>query len=206
MEQHEDKAEELTRRRFMANAVVSLSGVIGVALAVPIVGGFVPTQASTGGEWSPLSEDEFAALQKATETPVKMTFSSAQRDAYLPEQEFEDDVWGIKTDPARFRAARPDLFNVRGATVPYPPMNMGFVIFNPMCPHLGGRYNWIASEGIFRCPLHGSTFNFDGAHLGGPAPRGLDPLPLRERSGVAEIMWIRYRTTTPDRIVVSYQS
>lgn len=199
-------AGEITRRRFMANAVFTVSGIIGVVLAVPIAGSLVPERAEASGTWSPLTKAELAALKSATDTPVKMAFSERYTDAYLPEESTEDYVWGIKVDPARFRAARPDLLDEQSdAATPYPVVNMGFVIFSPLCPHLGGRYNWIASERIFRCPIHGSTFTFEGAHLGGPAPRGLDPLPFREHRGIAEIMWIQYASTTPTRIVVSYR-
>ena len=45
-----------------------------------------------------------------------------------------------------------------------------------------------------------------GPHVAGPAPRGLDPLPFRERNGAAEVTWIVYQSNTPQRIVVSYQA
>ena len=60
---------------------------------------------------------------------------------------------------------------------------MGFVIFSPICPHLGCYYNWSDAQNRFMCPCHGSQYTFDGTHVAGPAPRGLDPLPLREQSG-----------------------
>ena len=83
---------------------------------------------------------------------------------------------------------------------------MNFVILSPICPHLGCRPIWNSDANRFQCPCHGSQFNLDGEHLAGPAPRGMDPLPLREQSGTAEIMWIRYRTSIPDRVIISYQS
>ncbi|HEY9086310.1 MAG TPA: ubiquinol-cytochrome c reductase iron-sulfur subunit [Candidatus Tyrphobacter sp.] len=200
--------DEVSRRSFMVNAVITMSGLIGLGLAIPIVGGLIPSQASGAGTWSPLTKAEFTELEAATQKPVKLSFQMATKDAYLPEQSFADYVWGIKVDPARFRAARTDLFNAPGGKpdIPYDVANLSFVVFSPLCPHLGCRYNWDSSSGRFLCPCHGSVFNFDGAHLAGPAPRGLDPLPLREQSGIAQVMWIRYQSTTPDRIVISYQS
>ncbi|MBV8333218.1 MAG: ubiquinol-cytochrome c reductase iron-sulfur subunit [Candidatus Eremiobacteraeota bacterium] len=129
------------------------------------------------------------------------------KDAYLPEQTFGDYVWGVKVDPAKFKAARPDL----PAKLPfsdgtYDVVNMSFVILSPICPHLGCRPIWSADANRFQCPCHGSQFDLDGAHLAGPAPRGMDPLPLREQSGVADVMWIRYRSSVPDRVILSYQS
>jgi Rieske Fe-S protein len=80
----------------------------------------------------------------------------------------------------------------------------GLVIFSSVCPHLGCRFAWDTGKNKFFCPCHNSEFTRDGNHVAGPAPRGLDPLPLREQSGKAEITWIRYKSSTPDRIVVSY--
>ena len=194
--------EEISRRRFMVNAVITMSGVIGLGLAIPILGGVIPSQESgSGGTWSPLTKAEFAELEAATQKPVKLSFA-------MPEQTLQDYVWGIKVDPSRFRASRTDIFNGPGEKpdVPYEVANMSLVVFSPLCPHLGCRYNWDSNTGRFLCPCHGSVYDLEGAHLAGPAPRGLDPLPLREQDGTADVMWIRYKSTTPDRIVISYQS
>lgn len=191
----------------MANAVVTMSGIIGVGLAIPIIGGLIPRAEETQkGTWAPLTAAEFDALEKATSTPVQMSFSMSAKDAYLPPSTFEDYVWGIKVNPAKFRAARPDIFDAPGGNVPYPAINMGFVIFSPLCPHLQCEYHWSASDNRFMCPCHGSQYTFEGAHVAGPAPRGLDPLPLREQNGVAQIMWVHFEPTTPDRFIISYQA
>jgi menaquinol-cytochrome c reductase iron-sulfur subunit len=116
-------------------------------------------------------------------------------------------VWGIKVkNPAKFQAARTDLFQNGKNTLPYQIVNLGFVVFSPICPHLGCFYQYNADANKFQCPCHGSQFNYDGTHIAGPAARGLDPLPLREQSGVAQVEWIRYQPTVPDRIVISYTS
>ncbi|MGH7736780.1 MAG: ubiquinol-cytochrome c reductase iron-sulfur subunit [Candidatus Tyrphobacter sp.] len=206
--EEEQTPDEVSRRTFMVNAVVVMSGVIGLGIAIPIIGGLIPQGGSGKGTWSPLTGAEMGELDKATSTPVKLSFSMTTKDDYLPAETLNDYVWGIKVNPTRFHAARPDLFNAPDgkADVPYRVVNMSFVLFSPLCPHLGCRYAWNAAANKFMCPCHGSQYNFDGAHLAGPAPRGLDPLPLREQSGTAQLMWIRYQSTTPDRIVVSYVS
>jgi menaquinol-cytochrome c reductase iron-sulfur subunit len=200
-------AEEISRRTFMANASLTIGGIIGLGLVIPIVGSLLPESGGSKGSWAPLSADELASLQSATSKPVKLEFTLKAKDSYLPEQASGEYVWGIKvTDPAKF--TRTDL---AGASLPYADgtydvVNMDFVIFSPVCPHLGCRFQWHDDANKFQCPCHGSQFNLDGEHLAGPAPRGLDPLPLREQNGVAEIMWIRYQSSTPDRVVISYQS
>ena len=200
--------DEVTRRTFMAKATMAIGGIVGVVLAIPIVGSLIPETKTSEGSWAPLSAAELDALQKATSKPVKMTFTLKYKDGYLPEQSAEDYVWGIKVDPAKFQAARTDIFDAPGgkADVPYDVVNMGFVVFSPICPHLGCYYNWSDEQNRFMCPCHGSQYTFDGTHVACPAPRGLDPLPFRDQSGTAEVTWIIYQSNTPQRIVVSYQA
>ncbi len=193
----------------MANATLTIGGLVGLALAIPIVGSLLPPKSAIAGSWSPLSAQELDALQKATAKPVKLTFMLKFTDGYLPEQSVPEYCWGIRVDNnEKFKAARPDVFSEPGgkADVAYDVVNMGFVVFSPICPHLGCYYSWNESQNRFMCPCHGSQYTFDGTHIAGPAPRGLDPLPLREQSGTAEVMWIVYQSNTPARIVVSYQA
>ncbi len=190
----------------MARSVVLMSGLIGVGLAIPIVGSFVPSGNLGKGSWAPLDAAEWQTLQTTTTKPVKISFLLKSKDAYLPEQVSHEYVWGIKVAPAKFQAVRPDLFVKGGpASVGYPPINLGFVLFSPICPHLGCRYNWDGPSNKFLCPCHGSVYTLLGEHIAGPAPRGLDPLPLKEQNGTAEVTWIHYETMTPDRIIISYQ-
>jgi menaquinol-cytochrome c reductase iron-sulfur subunit len=196
--------EEITRRTFMANATLTLSGIIGLGLAIPIVGSLIPKTGAGSVSWSTLDGAGWKQLQSSTDMPVQINFVLDGKDAYLPEQQSPESVWGVKTDLAKFEKLRPDIYANPKGNVPYPAVNMGFAIFSPICPHLGCRFNYSVEAGKFLCPCHGSTYDNDGTHLSGPATRGLDPLPLREQSGKAQITWIRYAPTIPDRIVVSY--
>ena len=196
---------EQTRRTFMVNTVIALGGVISLGLAVPLITSLVPAADATNDVWSPLAPDQWAALQKATDKPIKVSFNLHEVDGYLPPADEEQFVWAIKSTEADFQAKRPELF--AGADkIPYAVGTLGFVIFSPICPHLGCRPVWNDSATRFQCPCHGSQFAFSGEHVAGPAPRGMDPLPLREQSGLAQIMWIRYESGVPNRVIISYQS
>jgi cytochrome b6-f complex iron-sulfur subunit len=46
------------------------------------------------------------------------------------------------------------------------------------CTHLGCTPNWLAGEGKFKCPCHGSGFTIDGINFEGPAPRPLERLKI----------------------------
>ncbi|MEK8023212.1 MAG: ubiquinol-cytochrome c reductase iron-sulfur subunit [Candidatus Hydrogenedentota bacterium] len=43
-----------------------------------------------------------------------------------------------------------------------------------VCTHLGCTPNWLAGEGKFKCPCHGSGFRRTGINFEGPAPRPLE--------------------------------
>lgn len=198
--------EVISRRQWMANATIAISGIIGLTLAIPIVGSLVPDVGAGGAGWTPLDENGWKQLQGATEKAVRIDINLKSKDAYLPEQSSPQSVWGIKVkDTQKFTRDRTDLFTPAGKdTLPYPIVTLGFVLFSPICPHLGCYYNYNAAANKFQCPCHGSVFDQYGARIAGPTARGLDPLPLREQSGVAQCEWIRYAPTVADRIVVSY--
>ena len=200
-----DTPIEYSRRTFMAKATLTIGGLIGLGLAIPIVGSLIPDVTGGGASWTALDAAGWKELQSATDKAVKIDFNLAAKDAYLPMSTTPESVWGIKVkDPSKFMTDRTDLFTAGKADLPYQIVNLGFVIFSPICPHLGCRYGYDATANKFKCPCHGSVYDHDGAHLAGPAARGLDPLPLREQSGLAQIEWIRYEPTIANRIVVSY--
>jgi len=47
--------EEQSRRTFMANAVIALGGVIGISLAIPLVGSLLPAAGTSNDAWSALT-------------------------------------------------------------------------------------------------------------------------------------------------------
>ncbi len=191
---------EQSRRTFLANAVIALGGVIGVSLVIPLIGSLVPSADASADQWSPLTPDEAAALQKATGKPVKITFNVHETNGYLGATDVEQFVWGVKATDQQMQQARPELYT--GADkLPYPAVNMGFVVFSPICPHLGCKYAWNDAQNKFLCPCHGSVYSELGKHEAGPALRGLDPLPLRDYQGKVQITWIEYADNNPHMIV-----
>ena len=47
-------------------------------------------------------------------------------------------------------------------------------VIKAQCTHLGCTPNWLAAEGKFKCPCHGSGFYMSGVNFEGPAPRPLE--------------------------------
>lgn len=50
----------------------------------------------------------------------------------------------------------------------------GVLALYKVCTHLGCLYTWLDAEDKFRCPCHGSEFQYDGTLIRTPAPRSLD--------------------------------
>ncbi|MDQ2817907.1 MAG: ubiquinol-cytochrome c reductase iron-sulfur subunit [Candidatus Eremiobacteraeota bacterium] len=200
--------EEVSRRSFMGKVTIALGGLVGLGVAVPAVLSLIPTEKVLAGskEWWPLNKAEIDRMRADTAKPIKIFFKRKVTDGYI-EEENNDYVYGVALKPGeeqQLRAERPDLFAVKSGEVPYPVVTMGFVMFSPICPHLGCHYDWNDSAGKFICPCHGSVYTRLGKHIGGPAPRGLDPLPFREQSGIAEVTWVRFKTAEAARLIISY--
>jgi Rieske Fe-S protein len=207
----EGSSEEQSRRIFLARATVAIGGAIGLFLTVPLAGSLIPESVAKGqlgnGVWADVAPADFLKLKSASTDPVKINFNFMYADGYFPPADDEQFVWGIALNSeseAKFKAVRPELFQPGPSSVAYPVINMGFVVFSSVCPHLGCRVNWFSDKKEFICPCHGSKYTFEGKKTYGPAPRGLDPLPLREKDGNAQITWIQYKGSQPDRVIIAY--
>ena len=193
--------DEQSRRTFMANAVIALGGVIGIGLTIPLVVSLLPTTEGSTDQWSGLTPEQAAAFKKATDKmPVKVVFNVHEVNGYFGATDTEQFVWAVRATDDQVKQERPELYQP-GEKPPYPVVSMGFVVFSPICPHLGCKYSWNTAQNKFICPCHGSIYSEFGKHEAGPALRGLDPLPLREYQGKVQITWIEYRDNNPMMIV-----
>jgi len=64
-----------------------------------------------------------------------------------------------------------------------PGMEAGLVALYQRCTHLGCRVPWCLTSQYFECPCHKSLYDRAGERRGGPAPRGLDHMPLLVSGG-----------------------
>ena len=139
----------------MANAVVALGGVIGIGLVIPLLGSLIPAADATADQWSGLTPEQAEAFKKATDAPVKVTFNVHEENGYFGATDTEQFIWAVKATDAQMQKARPELF-AGVDKLPYPAVTMGFVVFSPICPHLGCKYAWNQKANKFICPCHGS--------------------------------------------------
>jgi len=72
--------------------------------------------------------------------------------------------------------------------------------FSAVCPHLGCAVGFDLARGVFACPCHTSAFSLDdGRRLAGPAPRGLDPLPVEVHDGEVLVTYQQFIQGIPSR-------
>jgi menaquinol-cytochrome c reductase iron-sulfur subunit len=161
-----------TRRRFVTWAAGSL-----LALVAAVFGwSFVSALASRMLGLAPLRYtrvDGFESIPAGV--PSRLTFSYVRLDAYL-RQPVTECVWVIKRSPA------------------------DAVVFSPICPHLGCRYDWHPGDKLFVCPCHNSVFDAAGMVVSGPTPRPLDTLPWKLQDGVLHVEWQYFKSGVPGKV------
>lgn len=74
-------------------------------------------------------------------------------------------------------------------------------VVSSACPHEGCTVDWQTDANNFSCPCHDSFFAPDGSRLAGPAMRGLDLLPSREKDGVLQVQYQSFTNNTAERTV-----
>jgi menaquinol-cytochrome c reductase iron-sulfur subunit len=165
---------DTTRRQFFTWVATILSAMVGLVLAVPLLGSLIGTAWRTKKRHF-AKVAEVAALPAGQ--PVDLTFADPNADAYLRETVMRS-VWVVK----------------RSAT--------GVVVYSPICPHLGCQYTWDTTNQHFHCPCHNSVFALNGQVLSGPAPRPLDTLPVRIEQGELFVEWQRFKLGIPRKVSV----
>jgi nitrite reductase/ring-hydroxylating ferredoxin subunit len=174
-------AEELhpgpTRRR-LAGVVVTLGLLCAGGLAVPLLGSLLhPLRRRTitggTGEWLAVGRTgDFPPGR-----PRRCDLRTTRRDAWT-----------------RFGRAR------LGAVWVTAGAGGAFTALSAACPHLGCGVARRRRGGGFACPCHDSEFAADGAVLGGPSPRAMDPLDVEVRGGVVFVRYLRFKPGTSRRI------
>lgn len=165
---------EPARRGFLKLATGVLTVLGSLTLGIPFAASLV------GSAWRPKKRrwSKVAGVNSLPPgQPVALTFADKIEDAYIQETVLHS-VWAVKHSRAEV------------------------VVYSPICPHLGCKYNWNPKAGHFECPCHASVFALDGKVLAGPAPRPLDTLPIKIQNGDLDIVWERFKLGIRDKIPV----
>ena len=76
-------------------------------------------------------------------------------------------------------------------------------VLSAVCTHLGCTVPWIEKQDKFICPCHQAIFDPTGRLLGGPAPRGMDALPMKIEQGVVKVQYQFFRQLTHKKEVIA---
>lgn len=154
------------RRQVLSWLGLAAGTLLASLVAVPAGIFLRRTSSARAPDWLPLAEMD--ALVDGVPTPVRMT-GRAGRDAWMRLEEIPLGVaWLVR----------------RGSQV---------TAFTSACPHAACFVDFDSSAGHFVCPCHDSSFSLEGAPLEGPAPRGLDALPVKLEGGKVWVRPTRYR-------------
>ena len=154
------------RRKFFAWMTGAIAGVIGLSLAIPLVGFVI----SPGLKRRPKRWVDVGGVNELIPNePKQLEHLMTIQDGYI-ETKAVKSVWAVKDDSNQLR------------------------VFSPLCPHLGCGYRWDGSERRFKCPCHGSVYSVTGEVLAGPAPRSLDTLPTKVENGRLLVLYEEFKT------------
>ncbi|MEW6245081.1 MAG: ubiquinol-cytochrome c reductase iron-sulfur subunit [Nitrospirota bacterium] len=158
-----------SRRTFFGWVTAAAAAVIGLTLAVPLVGYFVsPALKRRESSWVDVGGlDELPVGE-----PKQLDYVATVKDGWM-EAKSNKAVWAIKQGDGQV------------------------TVFSPMCTHLGCGYRWDGADRRFKCPCHGSVFDVTGRVMGGPAPRPLDRLPSKIENGRLLVQYREFKAGLP---------
>jgi len=165
------------RRSFLGGLLAAGTAAVGALLIIPVVR-FVlhPVLAmTTEKSWSDVGNvDEFQAVT----APVQRLVLIEQLDG-----------WRRTVSQKPVYVARDSAGQL--------------TVLSAVCTHLGCTVPWIEKQDKFICPCHQAIFDPTGRLLGGPAPRGMDALPMKIEQGVVKVQYQFFRQLTPKKEVIA---
>lgn len=176
------------RRRFI-HASLALMGGIAASLVYPVFRYLIhPITKQLERLWVPLKLR--GPLKE--DVPLFISYTVKRREGYL-EETISKGVWLLKPSKALVMKIAARKENLEFPDLGWANRIGDPVAFSTKCTHLGCNVRWVPEEGQFICACHNSHFKLDGEVISGPAPRGLDTLPLRTDRGRIEIMDVEFR-------------
>ncbi|MBI2854529.1 MAG: ubiquinol-cytochrome c reductase iron-sulfur subunit [Chloroflexi bacterium] len=148
--------DQIGRRIFLRNSVLTIGGAIAAILGYPVVRYFI-FPAVKGEE-----AKAFTQIARVSQLPVSVP-------TFVTYEERIKDGWVVTTKSLGAWVV------VKNET--------SVVAFDPHCTHLGCAYYWNPDRNRFLCPCHAGVFDIDGNVISGPPPRPLDRLELRVDGG-----------------------
>lgn len=138
---------EYSRRKFLMMISIGINGIVGLVLAVPIVGYIAAPLFRSNEQWNywvpvgnleqfPKGETRLGRYRNPDTSPAD------GQTAILP-------CWVRNIDGKKFQ------------------------VFAINCAHMECPVHWFPQSKLFMCPCHGGVYYQDGSVAAGPPPRGL---------------------------------
>jgi nitrite reductase/ring-hydroxylating ferredoxin subunit len=150
----------VSRRWLLLKAGIALNGLVGLALAVPVVRYLL----------APVRKDDsyksWISLGAADSFPMGETRLVSFKTPWTR-------PWDGETDNVAAYVRK------EGATQ--------FTVFAINCAHLGCPVRWFPQSQLFMCPCHGGVYYADGSRASGPPERGLFTYDYKIAGGQLQI-------------------
>ena len=144
----------------LLKAGITLNGLVGLALAVPIVRYlFAPWRRDA-------SFNSWVSLGNVSDFPAGETRLAFYKNPYTRS-------WDGATDNVACYVRRESADQLR--------------VFDINCAHLGCPVRWFPQSQLFMCPCHGGVYYADGSRASGPPERGLFTYEWKIDSGHLQI-------------------
>jgi len=150
----------VSRRWMLLKAGMALNGLVGLALAVPIVRYL----------FAPVRKDSYykswVTLGALEQFPVGQTRLASYKTPWTR-------PWDGETDDVACYVRREG--------------SRQFTVFAINCAHLGCPVRWFPQSQLFMCPCHGGVYYADGSRASGPPERGLFTYDYKITGGQLQI-------------------
>lgn len=190
------------RRTFFTNFLHAIGILMGLPLVYPAFKFIMkPMYAPFDNRWIRIGN---VKRLREEDIGVQYKFKKRVKEAFMPEADVGKNVWVLKATPAVlesvYKGKDMKFYDSKGKLVWTNERNVPYLAFSGKCPHLGCGYKWRRHKllgQVFLCPCHLSIYDAAGKVLEGPAPRPLDPVPLRlTAGGDLEIIDVEYKAGT----------
>jgi Rieske Fe-S protein len=179
---------------------------IGLPIAYPILRFLMkPMYADFDNHWLKVGN---VSKIKQEDVGVQFKYKKKVKEAFMPESEIDKNVWILRGSPELLEKVYKDkdmeFRDSKGKTIWTNKKDVPYVAFSGKCPHLGCGFKWRQHKAlgqVFLCPCHLSIYDASGKVLDGPAPRGLDALPVKvSPGGEVEIIDMEFKAGTKSQV------
>jgi Rieske Fe-S protein len=180
--------KDLSRRGFFTKFTNVIGAMLALPLLYPVVRYLIyPMYQPFSNKW--IDMGNLSIDRQPPGVPQLYKFQKTVKEGVIT-RHYEKSNWVLKPTPEQLDKIYPegdqDFRDEKGDLIWVNRKDTDLVVFSGKCPHLGCAFRWRHHKRfgqVFVCPCHLSIYDATGKVLDGPAPRGLDKLPVKLASG-----------------------